>query len=60
MKILQTANVMTPEAGGVATTLHGLAVGYRAAGQSVTQLVLGDRDDRVVDGQHARRSLDGR
>lgn len=48
MKILQTANVMTPEAGGVATTLQALAHGYRAAGHSVTRLVLGDRDDRVV------------
>lgn len=46
MRILQTANFVTPEASGAGTTLRALARGYRAAGHSVVQVVPGDQDRR--------------
>lgn len=46
MRILQTANLPTLEAGAAGTTLRALAKGYRAAGHSVTQVVPGAVDHR--------------
>lgn len=46
VRILQTANVMTPEADGAGATLHALARGYRAAGHSVVLIVPGAEDRR--------------
>lgn len=48
MRILQTANVIAPETSGTATMLAALARGYREAGHTVVQLVLGDSDRRTV------------
>jgi alpha-1,6-mannosyltransferase len=50
MRILQTANVMTPVASGDVTALRALAMGYRAAGHSVIRVVPGVEDRRDSDG----------
>ena len=48
MRILQTANVVAPEASAVATTLRALAHGYRSAGHVVTRVVPGTEHRREM------------
>ncbi|CAO5254729.1 glycosyltransferase [Frankia sp. AgKG'84/4] len=44
MKIVQAANFVAPNSGGIRTTLGHLAAGYAGAGHEVVQIVPGDRD----------------
>lgn len=44
MRILQAANLVTATSGGLRTTLHALARGYRDAGHDVIQLLPGPTD----------------